>query len=158
MRRLRRLALAVALLAAACGGGGGDDGSSAGTLDGFSRARISVGGVVFEAWLARTPDERARGLMFAGEEDLAPLPDGTPRGMLFLYDEDRLLSFFMRDTFVPLDLAYAAADGRIVETHRLQPLDETSVVARVPVRYAFEARQGTFAALGIGVGDVIVPP
>ncbi|MEW6270797.1 MAG: DUF192 domain-containing protein, partial [Thermodesulfobacteriota bacterium] len=143
-----------------CGGGGdgGGDPSGGGSLDALARARISVDGVEIEAWLARTPDERARGLMLVSEDDVAPLEDGTPRGMLFVYDEDRVLSFFMRDTFVPLDLAYATADGRIAETHALEPLDETPVVASRPVRFALEARRGTFAAFGIGVGDVIEIP
>jgi uncharacterized membrane protein (UPF0127 family) len=154
----RFLALAL-LVAAGCGGGSGDGGDVGGSpLDDFATARIEVGGVAFEAWLAETGGQHRRGLMDATEDDLAPLEDGTPRGMLFLFDEDQLLSFFMRDTEVPLDLAYARADGRIVETHPLVPLDETLVVAREPVRYALEARRGTFAAHGIGVGDTLEVP
>jgi len=144
-----------------CGGGGGDGGSGAAEgspLDAFATARIEVGGVAFEAWLAESGAQQRRGLMDATEQDLAPLADGTPRAMLFLFDEDQRLGFFMRDTEVPLDLAYATADGRIVETHRLVPLDETLVVARDPVRYALEARQGAFVAYGIGLGDVIALP
>lgn len=160
--RVARAAVAVtlALLVVACGGGGGDDGGSPGgsTLDGFATASLSIDGVAFEVWLADDDAQRRRGFMGATEEQLAPLLDGTPRGMLFRYPEDRLLSFFMRDTGVPLDLAYATADGRIVDVHRLVPFDETPVPASQPVRYAFEARQGTFAAHGIGIGDRIDLP
>lgn len=113
---------------------------------------------MFEAWLADTEAQQRRGLMGVTEADLAPLPDGTPRGMLFRYPRDRRASIFMRGTGVPLDLAYATAEGRIVETHRLVPFDETSIVAREPVRYAFETLAGTFAARGIAVGDTLVPP
>lgn len=163
MRALARLGLVLALLAAGCGGGGdggGDGGTNGGgaDLDRFDTATLVVGGVDFAAWIADVDAERRQGFMFATEEQLAPLPDGTPRGMLFSFASDQRLSFFMRDTQVPLDLAYATAEGRIVEVHRLEPFDETPVVAAVPVRYAFEARQGTFARHGIGVGDVIVLP
>jgi hypothetical protein len=160
MRALVRLALLVALVAG-CGGGGSGDGGGAATganLDGFAVARITVADVGFEAWLADSDAERRQGFMRATEEQLAPLPDGTPRGMLFTYASDQRLSFFMRDTQVPLDLAYATSEGRIVEVHRLEPFDETSVVAAQPVRFAFEARQGTFARHGIGVGDRIELP
>lgn len=160
MRTLARLVLLLALLAG-CGGGGDGDGGGApsgANLDGFATATLVVGDVAFAAWLADTDAQRRQGFMFATELQLAPLPDGTPRGMLFSYPDDRRLSFFMRDTQVPLDLAYATSEGRIVEVHRLEPFDETSVVAGQPVRYAFEARQGTFARFGIVVGDRVQLP
>jgi len=149
----------VLLVLAACGGGGGGDDDAGGAgLGGFATATVVVGDVPFAAWLADSDAQRRQGFMGATEEQLAPLADGTPRGMLFSYASDSRLSFFMRGTSVPLDLAYATSDGRIAEVHRLEPFDETSVVAGVPVRYAFEARQGTFARFGIGIGDRIVLP
>lgn len=156
-----RLALLLVVGAVACGSGGGDGGAGGpapNQLADLATARVVLGGVVFEAWLVDTEAQQRRGLMGTTEADLAPLPDGTPRGMLFRYPEDRLASIFMRGTAVPLDLAYATAAGRIVETHQLVPFDETSIVAREPVRYAFEAREGTFASRGIAVGDTLVPP
>lgn len=161
MRALARVALLASLLLAACGGGGGDGGNGDGggaNLDGFTTATVVVGDVAFAAWLADSDAQRRQGFMDATEEQLAPLADGTPRGMLFSFASDQRLSFFMRDTGVPLDLAYATSEGRIVEVHRLEPFDETPVVAAVPVRYAFEAREGTFARFGIGIGDRIVLP
>jgi uncharacterized membrane protein (UPF0127 family) len=150
---------ACVVLASACGGGSGDDGSSGSPgpadLSTFETDSIRVDGVDFEVWIADTDAKRARGFMFATAEQLAPLADGTPRGMLFVYPEDRQPQFFMRDTFVPLDLAFARADGTIVEVHRLEPLDETRVPASQPVRFALEAMEGTFAERGIGVGDRI---
>jgi uncharacterized membrane protein (UPF0127 family) len=158
-----RIALAaLVVLAASCGGGGGDDASAGGggspTLADFPTTRLDVGGVEFEVWLAETDQQHRRGFMFVSADEIAPLGDGTPRGMLFVFSSDRRLSFFMRDTQVPLDLAYATADGRIVEVHELVPFDETSVVASQPVRYALEAARGTFERHGIGVGDAIEVP
>lgn len=168
--RLARLAVAaLVVLFASCGGGGSDDASAGDgggngggggtpTLVGFATTRIDVDGVELEVWLAESDAQHRRGFMFVTEDEIAPLPDGTPRGMLFLFPSDRRLSFFMRDTQVPLDLAYATADGRIVEVHELAPFDERSVVAAQPVRYALEAARGTFARHGIGVGDRIEIP
>lgn len=160
MRSLARIAaVAVVAFLASCGGGGDGSASSGGlTLDDFEVTVLAIDGVSFEAWLADSEAQQRRGFMFATEEQLAPLPDGTPRGMLFRFPSDRVLSFFMRDTSVPLDIAYASSEGRIAEVHHLQPLDETSVVSQIPLRYAFEVRAGTFAAHGIGVGDRIALP
>jgi len=120
---------------------------------------MTIDGVEFEAYVAETPAQRAQGFMFATLDQAAPLGDGTPRGMLFVFPGDSFLSFFMRNTFLALDLAYATADGRIVEIHPLTPLDETPVVASQPVRYAFEALRGTFADHGISVGTLMaIPP
>jgi uncharacterized membrane protein (UPF0127 family) len=149
---MRRLLLVVVL--SACGGGEGAPGAD---LSGFPTARILVGGVEFEVWLATTFAQQQQGLMNATEEQLEPLPDGTPRGMLFVFATEATRSFWMRDTYVPLDLAYATADGMIVEIHDLAPLDETLVTSGEPVQYALEAPAGTFAAEGIAVGSVILP-
>ena len=146
------------LLLAACSGGGGDPGPQGSDLSGFRVERLQVGATGFEAWIAETPAQRAQGLMNATMDQVAPLPDGTPRGMLFVFPGDLALSFWMRDTFIPLDLAYADATGTIVEVHALFPLDETPVVSGVPLRYAFEAPAGTFLANGIGIGSVIAVP
>jgi uncharacterized membrane protein (UPF0127 family) len=140
---------------AACGGGGGATPPAGGLAD-FATARIAVDGVDFEVWVAETAAEHARGLQGATAADLQPLLDGTPRGMLFVFPIASRLGFWMRDTGVPLDLAYARADGTIVEVHALVPYDETPVVAGEPVVYALEAVAGTFLAQGIGPGSVIV--
>jgi uncharacterized membrane protein (UPF0127 family) len=148
---MRRL---VPLVLAACSGSQGAPGAD---LSGFPTARITVNGVEFEVFVATTVAQQAQGLMNAREGQLLPLGDGTPRGMLFVFPSERILSFWMRDTYVPLDLAYARADGSIAEVHDLVPLNETPVVSGEPVLYALEALSGTFAAHGIGVGSLIEP-
>ena len=146
-------ACALLLVLAACGGTGG--GGAPPSLSDLATERLRVDEVDVEAWIARTPAEQARGLMDATEADLAPLPDGTPRAMLFDFPTASYLSFWMHGTAVPLDLAYARADGTIVEVHDLVPFDETPVVAGEPVVYALEALAGTFVRQGIGPGSVI---
>lgn len=150
---MRRLPLVLATLSA-CGGSGGAPGAD---LSGFPTARILVHGVEFEVWVATTAGQQAQGLMFATEEQLLPLPDGTPRGMLFVFSAEAVRSFWMRDTYVPLDLAYARGNGVIAEVHEMAPLDETPVVSGEPVQYALEALAGTFAAHGIVPGALIEP-
>lgn len=147
------------LLSLAVLGCSGGSGTAVGAdLSGFRTAQITVGGVAFEVWLAETPAQQIQGLMFATPEQLAPLPDGTPRGMLFLFVGESTLSFWMRDTIVPLDLAYAKADGTIAEVHVLVPLDETRVESATPVQFALEVPAGTLADMGLGVGDTIDVP
>jgi uncharacterized membrane protein (UPF0127 family) len=150
-------AASLCLLLAACSGGGAPAPAGA-DLSGFRVESLPVGAATFEAWIAETPAQRAQGLMNATMEQVAPLPDGTPRGMLFVFAGDVVLNFWMRDTYIPLDLAYADASGTIREVHDLFPLDETPVTSSAPMRYALEAPAGTFAAHGIGVGSVIVVP
>lgn len=147
--------LALLLLAACSSDESGPPGSD---LSGFETARISINGLEFEVWLAKTAAQQQQGFMLATADQLDPLPDGTPRGMLFIFSSERFLSFWMRNTYVPLDLAYARADGVIAETHALVPLDETLVTAGEPVQFALEVFTGTLAANGIGVGDLIVIP
>ncbi|MHC4548536.1 MAG: DUF192 domain-containing protein [Planctomycetota bacterium] len=147
--------LVLLLVAAGCSGG---DGAQGADLSGFEIARITINGQEFEVWLAKTTAQQQRGLMFATAAQLDPLPDGTERGMLFVFASEAFRSFFMKDTFVPLDLAYATADGTIVERHALVPLDETPIPSGQPVQFALEVFQGALDAHGIGVGDVIVVP
>jgi uncharacterized membrane protein (UPF0127 family) len=150
---MRRVMVLVFL--SACSGG---EGASGAGLSGFPKARILVGGVEFEVYVATTPAQQAEGLMNATESQLEPLFDGTPRGMLFVFPTEAVRSFWMKDTEVPLDLAYARDDGTIAEIHGMVPLDETPVVSGEPVQYALEALEGTLAAHGIAAGAVIEVP
>ena len=113
---------------------------------------MSIRDEPYLVWLAETPSEQARGLQGLTDEQLAPLPDGTERGMLFVFALDTEPEFWMRDTLVPLDLAFVRSDGSIAETHALEPLDETLVGPAEPVRYALEVRGGVFDARGIRPG------
>ena len=156
---MRSAILCVVLAAACSSGGNGEDPPQGGSdLSGFRIERLLVGAVEFEVWIAETAGQRAQGFMNATAEQTAPLPDGTSRGMLFTFPVESFLSFWMRDTFIPLDLAYANATGRILEVHSLIPLNETPVPASTPVQFALEAPAGTFASRGIGVGTVIDVP
>ena len=87
--------------------------------------------------VAKTPQERARGLMFRkflGENE----------GMIFVYPKPQILRFWMRETSIPLSLAYVSSDGLIVEIHDLKPFDESIISSSIPVQYAIEVNRGWF--------------
>jgi uncharacterized protein len=103
--------------------------------------------------VAAGPAARARGLM--GRERVAP---GT--GMVFLYPGDVREAFWMKDTLVPLSIAFVAADGRVVSVHEMTPCraDPCPTYAPAgPYRYAVELAAGAFPAAGVGPGDRVVP-
>jgi uncharacterized membrane protein (UPF0127 family) len=103
--------------------------------------------------VAADPAARARGLM--GRERVPP---GT--GMVFLYPGDVREAFWMKDTLVPLSIAFVAADGRVVSVHEMTPCraDPCPTYAPAgPYRYAVELAAGAFPAAGVGPGDRVVP-
>jgi uncharacterized membrane protein (UPF0127 family) len=79
-------------------------------------------------------------------------------GMLFVFDREEPRSFWMRNTLIPLSIAYIASDGRIVDIQDMQPLDETSHPSAAPAQYALEVNQGFFAERGIEVGNEVEIP
>jgi uncharacterized membrane protein (UPF0127 family) len=75
--------------------------------------------------------------------------------MLFLFPRDDVQAFWMRNTTLPLSIAYADRRGRIVRIADLEPLDERPVTSIAPARYALEMNRGWFAAHGVAAGDQI---
>jgi uncharacterized membrane protein (UPF0127 family) len=103
---------------------------------------------VVKAEIASTDEERGQGLMFRKS-----LADGE--GMLFVYERDQVLSFWMKNTLIPLSIAFIASDGRIIDIRDMYPNDESSVVSNRSVRYALEVPQGWFSRAGIHQGDIV---
>ena len=102
--------------------------------------------------LATTADERQRGLM-----DRTEL--GEECGMLFVFEEDRTSGFWMKNTLIPLDIAYIDADARIVSIMRMIPCEEDPCPTYDPndaYRYALEVSADSFEAWGVEVGDLFV--
>ncbi|MBM4191604.1 MAG: DUF192 domain-containing protein [Gammaproteobacteria bacterium] len=106
----------------------------------------------FEVWIADTPARQAQGLMFVRE-----LP--SSQGMLFVNDPPRVASFWMRNTFIPLDILFIDERGRIVEIFaNTTPLSDTPIGARTPVRAVLELRGGESKRRGINRGDRVKHP
>lgn len=97
---------------------------------------------------ADTLESQEKGLM--GRESL-----DENRGMLFVYDRDAKKSFWMKNTTIPLSIAYIAADGTIREIYDMEPLSTRTVDSRYSVRYALEVNQGAFERHGINAGDKV---
>ena len=112
-----------------------------------------TGRTSYASYVADTDVTREFGLMNVSETELPP-----DRGMIFVFDQDRLLSFWMRNTIIPLDIAYIRSDGTIVKTHTMQPLDERGYPSIEPARFALEVRAGQFAQWGIRAGDHVELP
>ncbi len=107
-----------------------------------------MGDHLFTVELARTPEEREQGLMF--RQSL-----GADAGMLFVFDESAIRSFWMKNTTIPLSIAYIDATGRILEIHDMEPLSLEPVRSRYPARYALEVNRGRFVEVGIAPGSVV---
>ncbi len=99
--------------------------------------------------IAQDAETRTHGLMY--REDMA-----RDEGMLFVFSEQRILSFWMRNTFIPLDIAFINNKGIIVDIQRMEPLDESKqYISTAPALYALEVNAGWFEDYGIQVGDVV---
>jgi uncharacterized membrane protein (UPF0127 family) len=113
--------------------------------------RLTINDVEVAVELAVTDEERQRGLQHREE-----LPDA--RGMLFVFPTTEERSFWMRDTGIPLSIAFIEYGGNIVQIEKMQPWSEEHITSNVPVKYALEVRQGFFERSGIREGDTVVLP
>jgi uncharacterized membrane protein (UPF0127 family) len=101
----------------------------------------------FEVEIVTTPETRAQGLMF--RKALA-----ANAGMLFIYPGEQPVSFWMKNTLIPLDMLFVRADGSIAHiAHDAVPMDETPIDSGAAVKAVLEVKGGTANALGIKEGD-----
>jgi uncharacterized membrane protein (UPF0127 family) len=136
---MRGLALALLVLCAACGGAG--------------QPRVSIdtagGDVTVTVEVADTPAKRERGLM--GRESLA-----SDAGMVFVFPKDTKDAFWMKDTLIPLSIAFYDDQGRIVSLLDMEPCRAAPCPLYSPgasYRGALEVNRGAFARWGVRVGD-----
>lgn len=103
---------------------------------------------VFQTEVAATDEQKAQGMMFRSE--MAP-----DTAMLFPYDEPRELGFWMRNTFVPLDIIFIDENGTILNIEDGVPFNEESVYSAAPATAVLELLGGTAEELGIEAGDTV---
>ena len=106
---------------------------------------LTAGIHVIKTELAITPEQQQTGMMFRREM-------GTSEGMLFVNDEPGVRCFWMRNTLVPLTIAFIADDGTIVNLADMDAQSEQSHCSARPVRYALEMNRGWFAKRGLKAG------
>ena len=98
--------------------------------------------------IADTPASRTQGLM-----GRPSLPNN--HGMLFVFERPERQCFWMKNTPLPLTIAFVADDGRIVNFADMQPFSEQPHCSAAPVRFALEMEQGWFTRRGLLVGDIL---
>ena len=106
---------------------------------------LRAGMHTIKAELAVTPEQQMTGMMFRREMN-------GNEGMLFVADDKSTRCFWMKNTLVPLSIAFIDDDGTIVNLADMQPLDEHSHCAKAPVRYALEMPRGWFDKRGVKAG------
>jgi uncharacterized membrane protein (UPF0127 family) len=155
------LVLLVVLLAGCGSANGSQDGhspnrtagekrTSSGTSD-LPTVTIDASGgkkVEVRVEIADGTFEQQRGLMYRTSL-------GVDRGMLFVYRREQPLSFWMKNTRIPLSIAYIDSKGLITDILDMKPLDDKPphYVSSEPVQYALEVNQGFFDERGVKVGD-----
>ena len=109
---------------------------------------VRVGNVSIMVEICDTPESRRQGLMFRNY-----LPENE--GMLFVFETEGYHSFWMKNTYIPLSIAFISRKGEIVQIEDMQPQDLTVHNPACPVLYALEMNQGWFSKKGIKVGDKV---
>jgi uncharacterized membrane protein (UPF0127 family) len=114
---------------------------------------LSINGHKIVAEVTTTPEQRATGLMHR----FSLRPD---HGMLFVFERAEPQAFWMKNTFIPLSIAFIGADGRILNIDDMAPQDERLHWSKGPALHALEMRKGWFAERGIRPGDAVagLPP
>lgn len=145
---LRVLSIVAVVGLAACGGSAGPAGCPPGSVVPLTIGSGS-GAFRMQVEIADDEGERATGLM-----GRTALPEGT--GMAFLYDEPAENGFWMKDTTIPLSIAFWGEDERISDVLDMEPCTEDPCTVYEPAHPfvgAVEAVQGSFEEAGVGVGD-----
>ena len=109
---------------------------------------ILVGGIPVEVEISDTPEKRTRGLMFRRELDWM-------EGMLFVFDAEDTLSFWMRDTSIPLSIAFINEQGVIIDIQDMKPFEQSPHKSRGVALYALEMNIGWFELNRVAVGDKV---
>jgi len=109
-------------------------------------AQLNAGMHLIQAEVVSDPGTRAQGLMY--RKSMA-----QNAGMLFIFDEPQVHCMWMKNTLIPLSVAFIDDRGAIVNIEDMQPQTEDSHCAAQPVRYALEMNRGWFKARGVKPGS-----
>jgi uncharacterized membrane protein (UPF0127 family) len=126
-------------------------------LDAFPQGELTIGDGkrarhVFRVWLADTPSRQSQGLMFV--RSLPPM-----RGMLFVHDQPRIIGMWMKNTYIPLDMVFIDARGRVQQVvEQTTPHSLATIQSTDPALAVLEIGGGEARRLGIRPGQVVRHP
>ena len=109
---------------------------------------VRIGRTAIEVELANTPEKRQQGLMHRTSLD-------AEKGMLFIFEKEQFLYFWMKNTGIPLSIAYISSSGQIIDLLDLEPYSRKLVPSSKPALYALEVNLGFFREKNIMVGDTV---
>ena len=113
--------------------------------------KVSIKGTNFTIECARTLEEQRTGLMHRKKLD-------RRRGMIFIYPDYVQSAFWMKNTYIPLSIAFLSENGEILDIKDMEPLSKALTRSAHPYRYALEVNQGVFKEIGTRIGDYVVFP
>lgn len=152
------LRLAVGLIivgagAAGCGGSGSSGNTRQYSLASLEQVTVSLADTNFQLWVMDTESKRQEGLMSVSASDV-----GDNQGMLFAFPDSQVRYFWMKNTGLPLDIAYLDSSGKVVSISQMQPFSLDAISSTVPAQYAIEVKQGTFTHIGLVTGMHVTVP
>ena len=112
---------------------------------------INVAEIELEVELATTFEEQILGLMYRDKLE-------ENDGMLFVFPREKVLSFWMKDTRIPLSIAFIQADGRIIQIESMKPYSLDTHVSKEKAKYALEMNEGWFKAHNVREGATVKIP
>lgn len=112
---------------------------------------VQIGDNTLAVEIADTPEKRNKGLMHRTSLD-------GDKGMLFIYEREQHVPFWMKDTGIPLSIAFINRAGTITEIRDLEPYSTKMIWSSYPVLYALEVNLGYFEKNGIKTGDLVKLP
>jgi hypothetical protein len=112
---------------------------------------LTIKGKKIQVEVVRTEQEKARGLMFRDKL-------GVDEGMLFVYEKEEFLTFWMKNTPLPLSIAFIDRKGKIVDMQDMEPFSLRTHSSARPARFALEMNRNWFQRNGIHVGDLVKMP
>ena len=114
----------------------------------FKKSQVKVGNHVLKVEVATNNEQRMQGMMYRKSM-------GAEEGMLFVFDEPEYLSMWMKNTLIPLSVAFLDKDGVILNILDMEPQTLDSHTSAGPAVYAIETNKGWFAAKKIKPGDKV---
>lgn len=155
LSNIRGALAALTLLFAACAAAQTSDADTLNRLFASSPLQIATSDArlhAFHMWIADNEPRRARGLMFVKHMD-------DNAGMLFIYPESQPISMWMKNTYIPLDMLFVSAEGRVVKiVENTTPQSLDTIDSGQPVRAVIELNAGAAGRLHLRPGSLVIHP